>query len=496
MKKILILAIVVTILVVSVGVSVPVALAIVHPLRPGHVMFPVQSFAEQARIQIIFGDAEQAAYLLELANRRTDDLFLLSEGEDRHLAANYLNQSLERLIFSVKSLSGDEASILVDGLQNLILKIGMVIDDSEDNAPVQLEAFELLRVKIITLEMLLSDLVGLKQVAINADFDQMVQAARILSDAEAGTGSTEVPPHNILFPPGSPGAEHAFFLLEGAHEELECLDCHEEGQYAGTPNLCIDCHIEQMPEAHYGDDCAGCHSTVSWQEANFDHALLDTSDCQACHLEDSPDRHYAGQCSACHNSEDWEQADFNHQAIDTRDCQLCHANDKPDKHYRAQCSACHNTHNWRQTDFNHQAVGATDCKACHSGKKPNNHYGGQCSACHNTTNWSQVNFNHQAVGATDCKACHSGRKPANHYSGQCSACHRTSSWSGAKFNHGAAGATDCTACHSGMKPANHFGGQCSACHSTSKWSGAQFNHGAAGATDCKACHSGKKPANH
>ena len=58
MKKFLILGIVITILLVSIVVSAQVALATAHPLRPGHAIFPLQDFAEQARSQFTFGNAE------------------------------------------------------------------------------------------------------------------------------------------------------------------------------------------------------------------------------------------------------------------------------------------------------------------------------------------------------------------------------------------------------------------------------------------------------
>ena len=492
MKKNLLLAMLIILLFVAVGASAQIALATTHPLRPGHAVFPMQDFAEQARGQLILSDPEQTAYYLELADLRTDDLLVLVASDDSFLAADYLEQALERLILSLNGTTG-EAAFLRDVLQDLVVKLNMVINDLESDPSVQVAGIELLQARVLTIETLLSDLSGGEMAATNAELEQIIQAAGDLENGESGSGSTQVPPHEILFPPGSPGAEHAFLVLDGAHKALECLDCHVDGQYAGTSDLCIDCHVERMPDFHYGENCAGCHATSSWQEVVFDHGLLDTSDCQACHLEKAPAGHYTGACSACHNSEDWDQADFNHNAVDAKDCQFCHANDRPGNHYQAQCSACHNTTSWSQASFNHQAVGAADCKACHSGRQPANHYSGQCSACHNTTSWSQASFNHQAVGATDCKACHSGRKPANHFGGQCSACHSTSKWSGAQFKHGAAGATDCKACHSGRKPANHFDGQCSKCHNTSSWGGASFNHkfpvnqGDANG-NCSSCH--------
>ncbi len=160
MKKYLLFAGIIMILLGSIAVSAQVALARTHPLRPGHAMFPVQDFAEQARAQTILGDAKQAEYLLDLATRRSDDLLVLAGSEDVHLAAEYLDQAVDRLISSVNGLTGEDASVLLDGLINLVLKMGMVINDLEDNPAVQLAEVGLLQRSILTLEMLLSDIPG------------------------------------------------------------------------------------------------------------------------------------------------------------------------------------------------------------------------------------------------------------------------------------------------------------------------------------------------
>lgn len=493
MRRFIIFAVLVSLVLLTVGISAQVALATARPLHPGHPIFPFQDFGEQARARFIIGETDQATYYLELALQRTEDLVILRDGDHALLAVNYLNQALDRAIKAIVEAPEQDLLNLSAQLSDLILRIDLALGDSSDFPSDQAIAVENLQAKLDTLVAILAGVPGIDQVALASK--NLQSFSNVGDDLEGGnqTGSSEVSPYDVLFPPGSPGAEHEFFPLEGEHAELDCLSCHSDAQYAGTPNLCIDCHLEEVPDPHFSGDCSTCHSPYSWQQIDFDHNNMDASDCQLCHSGEEPDDHYQAQCSACHNTVDWKQADFNHQAVDTKGCQFCHSNDKPAKHYSGQCSACHNTSNWAQVDFNHQAVGATDCKACHANIKPQNHYSGQCSACHNTTNWSQVSFNHQAVGATDCKACHSGNKPANHWGGQCSACHNTSSWSQAKFNHSAAGAADCKACHSGKKPANHFDGQCSQCHSTSSWKGASFNHsfpmnhgGANG--NCSKCH--------
>lgn len=496
MRKIIILPALFTVLLLAVAFSVNIALASARPFHPWDMVFPFQDFAEQSRAWILISDTQRASYFLDLTSQRTEDLLVAAGTYQTERGIDSLDKAFTQAIAGLAEVPESKLENLGDQVNDLLLRMDLVLQSLSGLPPDKVTSVQELQAKVAFLQDLLMLVDGGSQVAMGAKIGELQVGSGRSTVVQDPSETGEIPPLEVLFPPGSPGALHEFYPLVGEHSELECSACHSNGQYSGTPNLCMDCHLEEKPLDHYDGDCATCHTPFSWQEVNFDHSAVGTEDCLTCHAKDQPAGHYAAQCSACHNTINWTQVDFNHQAVNTKDCQSCHSPEKPSKHYSGQCSACHNTSNWRQANFNHQAVRATDCVGCHSGRKPANHYGGQCSACHNTTNWSQAKFNHQVVGATDCVSCHQGRKPANHYNGQCSACHSTSSWSGARFNHGAAGATDCKACHSGRKPANHYGGQCSACHSTKSWSGATFNHSAAGATDCKACHSGKKPANH
>lgn len=493
MRRFLLFVILIMLVLLSTGFSSQVALAAARPLHPGNPFFPLQDFAEQARGRLILNDRDQAAYYLDLAMQRTEDLVVLEDSQHVLLTIGYLDRALDQAIAAISESPEGDLPILENQLRSLLLNIEVALSSYSDFPANQEMGIENLQAKVATLATILAGFSGDDQFMSTTGDGQISTDLSFAFMDEANQGIQGVAPQIVEFPPDSPGAMHEFFPLVGEHAELDCLSCHADAQYAGTPNLCSDCHLEEVPDPHFNGECSICHSPVSWQQIDFDHGLNDVADCESCHLYDRPADHYSGQCSACHNTIDWEEADFNHQAIDTRDCQSCHSNDNPANHYQGQCSLCHNTANWNQVNFNHQAVKATDCQVCHASDRPANHYSGQCSACHNTTNWSQANFNHQAVGATDCKACHSGNKPANHWGGQCSACHNTTSWSNANFNHSAVGATDCKACHAGNKPANHFGGQCSQCHNTSSWSGASFNHtfpmnhgGANG--NCSKCH--------
>jgi hypothetical protein len=94
------------------------------------------------------------------------------------------------------------------------------------------------------------------------------------------------------------------FPLTGAHRNTPCLQCHQGGQYVGTPRACFKCHGE--PSFHaglFGLDCALCHSTNAWRPASFNgpHSFPMNhggagGTCSTCH----PKGYTAYSCYNCH----------------------------------------------------------------------------------------------------------------------------------------------------------------------------------------------------
>jgi hypothetical protein len=289
------------------------------------------------------------------------------------------------------------------------------------------------------------------------------------------------------------------FPLTGAHKTATCLQCHTNGQYAGTPMLCESCHLDDYLStkdpnhvaAGFSQNCATCHSTAEWRGVKFDHSTTrfpltgahTTTACAACHVNGQ----YAGTsllCEACHLNDFNSAKEPNHVSAG----------------FPHDCSVCHNTTAWPGTTFNHDTLttfpltGAhktTTCLQCHA----NNVFKGtsnQCVACHLTDYNSAKNPNHVSAG----------------FSQDCALCHDTTQWQGAKFDHsatrfpltGAHTTTACAACHVNGQYAgtsllceachlkdfntttnpNHvaagFPHDCSVCHSTTAWTGASFDH--------------------
>jgi hypothetical protein len=495
--KIFLLVTLTVLLLAMLAITAGIALATAGPFRPGQRLFGLQYSAEHAFQDLQRDPLQRIQYGMTLLERRIAALDGVTGTPAEIDVLTAINTEIGHTLELLQTTPSLSESALRATLARDLDDLLAHLDKLSHTPTASPQGFAGFRNSILALSLLAHDatipLADLYRMA----HGYFSTAGEVQPTAGPGTPSptlqVTIDPRMVLFPPGSPGAVHAFFPLTGAHALQQCQNCHPQGIYAGTPNLCSTCHTAVIPAGHYSGECSLCHTTTAWLPVNFNHQAANAVDCQSCHIKVRPANHYSGQCSACHTTTAWRPANFNHQVAGAFDCQSCHADKKPANHYSGQCSLCHATTAWRPATFNHQAMGAVDCQSCHADKKPANHYNGQCSACHSTSAWRPANFNHQAAGAVDCASCHSANKPANHYNGQCSACHSTNAWRPASFNHAAAGATDCQSCHS--RPANHFSGQCSQCHATTGWTPANFNHtfplnhGGANGT-CATCHPG------
>ena len=121
------------------------------------------------------------------------------------------------------------------------------------------------------------------------------------------------------------------FPLTGAHQQVDCEKCHVNGQFAGTPTTCVNCHAD--PAFHvgaFGTDCAACHSTTAWSPATFtgrhtfplNHGESGTVSCVTCH----PTNFTTYTCYGCHEH---SEADVRSEHLDEgisnfQNCMECH----------------------------------------------------------------------------------------------------------------------------------------------------------------------------
>ncbi len=311
------------------------------------------------------------------------------------------------------------------------------------------------------------------------------------------------------------------FPLTGGHANLQCTQCHVNGNYNLSSTACNTCHMKDYNattnpshvQAKFPTSCQQCHNTTSWGNATFNHSTtgfaltgahtsvpcaqchvngnyhLTSGACSTCHMKDyngttSPNHVQAAfptTCDSCHSTASWSGASFNHSstgfaltgAHTTLQCSQCHTNGNY-KLNNPACSACHMTEFQHTTNPNHVQMG----------------YPTTCDVCHNTTAWIPSSFNHNntpfpLTGAhltTPCSSCHVN----NNYTTlptDCYGCHQKDYQNTTDPNHQAAG----------------FPTTCQTCHNTTSWLGATFNHkwfpmNHGNASGCNSCHT--NPSNY
>ena len=342
----------------------------------------------------------------------------------------------------------------------------------------------------------------------------------------------------------------ATFPLTRGHKNLDCNQCHEGG-IGPLPTDCASCHQDDFDEttdpnhvaSQFSTTCTECHTTRSWEGAEFTHpetfpltlghGSLDCSqcheggtgpipaDCVSCHRDDydsvtKPNHatsNFSTECTQCHTIENWENATFAHpdtfpltRGHKNLDCAVCHTGGIGP--LPTDCASCHRDDYDGTTDPNHAA----------------SEFSTNCTECHSTRSWEGADFEHPATfpltlghGNLDCTQCHEGgtgpipsdcvschrddfdgtddpNHVASGYPTECTQCHSTESWEGATFDHPASFPLtrghknlECSQCHTngtGPIPAD-----CVSCHRDNYDATSEPNHTTAGISlDCAQCH--------
>ena len=347
-----------------------------------------------------------------------------------------------------------------------------------------------------------------------------------------GTGLRLDHYQGAAFPPLDPHDTTDYSLI-GKHQEVICLDCHEDHTFPNPPTDCYGCHAEDdSHDGRSGTQCERCHNPSDWNDASFDHSRdtdfaldgkhaglvcddchsdapfedeLETT-CVSCHLED--DKH-AGQrgteCDTCHSSADWATPHFDHDndtdfvlngahkevvCVDchiepvfevqlTTTCNSCHLDD--DVHESAlgtQCENCHTEVNWQDPVFFDHDMTRFPLLGSHG--EP------QCEDCHT----SQV-FTEEE---TDCVSCHlEDDSHQGNLHDSCAECHNPVAWELSQFDHdlgtdfrleGAHINVACESCHRApLEVIKAIDGACGDCHRTDDVHDGEFG------ADCGRCHS-------
>jgi hypothetical protein len=274
------------------------------------------------------------------------------------------------------------------------------------------------------------------------------------------------------------------FPLTGAHLQVQCAQCHTNGNYNLSAAKCVGCHLKDFQNtnnpnhttAGLPQQCEICHNTSNWNTTSFNHASTGWPLTGA---------HSGLQCSQCHVNGNYN--------ITSTACVSCHLTDFKNTNnpnhvssgFPQQCDVCHSTAAWSPAAFNHNNTSFPLTGA---------HTSVACASCHVNNNYTTV--------PTDCYGCHKTDYQAtnnpNHVSAgfptTCAVCHTTSSWLGATFNHtwfpmnhGNANGV-CATCHTNS--ANYVIFQCTNCHTKSNTDGDHRNVSGYvyNSVNCYQCH--------
>ncbi|MCA9939442.1 MAG: cytochrome c3 family protein, partial [Anaerolineales bacterium] len=443
-------------------------LAAAAPFPPDAPLYPLQSQAEQWRLQLTRDQETRTQFAFDLVRRRLQNLRQADDSAAVSTSCQAVELSLARAVVQLGAAPATAQTGLQEQLETLLDDCAQALAGQDAAHPA---------------------VSRLQNVV-----DGLYLPAPLVPTTPAVTApvpALRIEPAAVAFL--DPNINHEDFPFVGGHATVDCLACHPDGLYDGISKTCADCHTytakdDTLYPDHFAGACDTCHYVYNWQPFWFDHEGI--VECVSCHAADAPEGHYAGVCEICHvETTDWNRWTYDH--ADVWECESCHLAHTPPDHYAGLCTNCHNDMgDWNIFTFDH--TGLTDCVGCHNEAEiPEGHYAGQCDLCHVLTDWETITFDH--TGQPDCLACHRAATPWPHYPGACAACHVTQTWRVARFRHTNV-MTDCAACHAFQTPPDHYAGACTDCHERDTWKVVNFDHRRY--RDCQACHQGDAPAWH
>lgn len=309
------------------------------------------------------------------------------------------------------------------------------------------------------------------------------------------------------------------FPLVGAHQKVECFDCHKKKIWAPVAHKsCTNCHADPH-NGTLGQNCLGCHTNTSWKlnaagsgaaaksstvvgpgaKGGFDHQRTNFPltgahikvGCQTCHGPKIGKMSNFEQCNGCHNNPHGDQ--FQKIWSVKKTCTNCHVTENweaslfshnrdsrykiEEKHKQVACQQCHKkeVYRWLQAP--------PDCATCHSDIH-RGQFNKTCSSCHTTKGFEQTSFDHNR----DAKFSLLGK----HKQVACGTCHEDGQYKGVP--------TSCNGCHNDFHQ-NELGNECVRCHATTSFKDIEFDHnrgsrfpltGAHMKNQCNQCHTNFK----
>lgn len=312
------------------------------------------------------------------------------------------------------------------------------------------------------------------------------------------------------FRPAS-GFDHnqADFVLNGAHKEVDCKECHAETtrngkefqEFTGLQFAdCVSCHEDPHQERMPGN-CAQCHTETAFDDPSalpgFDH-LATGFELRGKHAE--------MDCFGCHKPATDPATVFgDRKPVAESSCISCHT-DQHDGKYGTNCAQCHRETSFlslkRMDFFDHSVTDyplegkhtEVDCKECHKTRFTNPIDFTACNNCH--TDYHRGEFAENGA-SPDCVTCHSLEHGfdysfytlqqhqetefpllGGHVATPCYACHideREKRW---RFRELGESCVDCHEdIHEGSITASYYPkDDCTRCHVNDAWNRVDFDH--------------------
>lgn len=344
--------------------------------------------------------------------------------------------------------------------------------------------------------------------------------------------------HNMEAFRPAPGFDHdeAEFVLKGAHQEVDCKECHAETTRNGVAYQefvglefadCKTCH-EDPHNNRFPGNCASCHNETAFEDrgtlSGFRHGFTGFN---------LNGKHREISCFTCHEDSSNSATLFGDlEATPENDCVSCHE-DQHDGLYGTDCAQCHKESSFlslKKMDFFDHSVTdyplegkhvGVDCKECHTERFSTPIDFSECKNCHD--DYHQGEFTENGL-SPDCVACHSLNDGFDyslytleqhqetafplegaHLATPCFACHvdeREDRWT---FRDLGQQCVDCHEdIHEGYIPANYYpADDCTQCHGPETWDAVSFDHsktdweltGKHQAVSCGECHFKESPEN-
>jgi hypothetical protein len=342
--------------------------------------------------------------------------------------------------------------------------------------------------------------------------------------------------HNMEAFRPAPRFDHdeAEFVLKGAHQEVDCKECHAETTRNGVAYQefvglefadCKSCH-EDPHNKRFPGNCASCHNETAFEDrgtlSGFRHGLTGFN---------LNGKHREISCFTCHEDSNKPATLFaDLEATPENDCVSCHE-DQHDGLYGTDCAQCHKESSFlslKKMDFFDHSVTdyplegkhvGIDCKECHTNRFSTPIDFSECKNCHD--DYHQGEFAENGL-SPDCVTCHSLQEgfqyslytleqhqesafplEGAHQATPCFACHvdeRDNRWTFREIGQ------RCVDCHEDIHenyiPATYYPEQdCAQCHGAETWDAVTFDHsktdwdleGVHRIIACSACHFKENP---